>query len=684
VPPMLPATQSATFPGLRALADLFATEAATDAQRAQLVASDAAGQAALAKTTQARALISLFEARIVTELMTQWQSAAPSLGAKFVGVLSPLNQTYAGLLQGADAFGVPSGFVPFVYRPEDVSKGATNFEQMAAIAQAAVMNEAALEGQFLSNGRAYDAELSKLQNEFLAIASQYDAKLKEACGAAIDADSMTKDQVLTMCRTSGQGTLGVLQGQVDQAELALSVAQSRIVAQKAKLDIDRQALAAIMQLKEEQIAFTQANGQAIQAIDFENGVLNIEEKVIDIASRADLWNGGAPLGEAVAEGVLAAAKLGLDQAKEQLQLGGQIEAQQISEQESYGTGMANLQKEQIDIAEATVELSQNGLQVVQAQLAMQNSLANVGVMYDQRARQKDAALSDPTLDPSYRLLEDHQALMVMHARSAALVQLDLSAKALQYELNMSIAGIEGAVLSARNSTGMNALSSCLTSIYNASRVAYGTPQDYVTTVSVRQLLGIAGPRTDEVTGQVLSEGDQFRALLLRNQNFDGHGGVAIDFATDLQTGNKLWSSSVCEDRIATVQAQLVGDFLGDNQAQINLSVSGGAIMRACDNGSLTTWSLGGGDGSSGAGAIAVIGAGVNTFGDSPPNTSLFGQSVARATWHLTIPGGADAPSNADVDISHIDDVVLKVDHKAPPLRNAPITIDVSCLGNVGQ
>jgi hypothetical protein len=210
------------------------------------------------------------------------------------------------------------------------------------------------------------------------------------------------------------------------------------------------------------------------------------------------------------------------------------------------------------------------------------------------------------------------------------------------------------------------LASCLTSIFNASRVAYGTPQQYVTTVSVRQMLGIKGPRKDDVTGQTLSEGDQFRELLLRNENIDGSGGVGIKFATDLMPGNGLWAADVCNDRIVAAQAQLVGDFLGDNQAQVTLDVAGGAVMRSCATGTLEPWSLGAGSSSGGEDAHAVIQAGVNTFGDAPPNNSLFGQSVARASWKLIIPSALNAPENADVAFGHVDDVVLKFTHAALP------------------
>jgi hypothetical protein len=51
---------------------------------------------------------------------------------------------------------------------------------------------------------------------------------------------------------------------------------------------------------------------------------------------------------------------------------------------------------------------------------------------------------------------------------------------------------------------------------------------------------------------------------------------------------------------------------------------------------------------------------------------------------LLVPGGGDAPSNADVQVTHIDDVVLKFTHKALPRHSTPVAVDLSCLANVGR
>jgi len=380
---------------------------------------------------------------------------------------------------------------------------------------------------------------------------------------------------------------------------------------------------------------------------------------------------------------LGTAKAFLTQQRDQLQTAQTMEMQQAQADMAYVTAMAAIQKEEIDLAQAGVDIQQQVITILQAQLQLRDKLDEAKQIWEDRQRQLAVIAQDPTHDPSYRLLRDSLSVQVLSARAAAQQQLYLATSALQYELNTSIANAVGPAMNATNATNLGELQSCLLTIFNNARVAYGSPQDYITTVSVRKMLGISGTRTDAVTGQSLSEGEQFRQLLLANQNLDGQGGVGIKFSTDLQAGNGLWASDICDDRVATLQAQIVGNFQGDNEAQVDLSLAGGAVLRQCGSDTLTTWSLGStSDGKTDA--VAVIQAGVNTFGEAPANTSLFGQAVARANWTLIIPGGQVAPANADLDITQIDDVVLRFDHQALPRQSSPVSVDLSCLGNVGQ
>jgi len=331
------------------------------------------------------------------------------------------------------------------------------------------------------------------------------------------------------------------------------------------------------------------------------------------------------------------------------------------------------------LADIAVLNSTQVFALTSAQLRVRNLLREAKAVFEERTRHLAVTNQDPATDPTFRILRDQAALELLQARAEAQKQLYLAGQALAYEINQPISTIGGAVLKANNALRLQSLKACYTSIYHGWQQTFGNPQPYVTTVSVRKMLGITGPRTDTVSGEILSEGDQFRELLLRNENLDGKGGVGIVFATELQPGNGLWSSDVCSDRIESMQIQLVGDYLGDNQAQVNVGVSGDGELRACGSDALLPWSFGGA-GSLSSEGMAVVQAGVNTFGDAPANTSLYGQPVARASWRLVIPGRSDAPSNSDVDISKLDDIVLKISHHAIPQRSAAVSIDLSCLG----
>lgn len=676
---------SPTFPAARALATLFYVSGVIDGERARIDAAAASGsQPQLAAEAQQRAVLGFLEAMSLLGIAQQWGIVPDSVTSHLSGMLTPLDNGFAALVQGANAFGVPPSFVPFLYSAANAgSGGATNFEQMRTIAMNSVSAETNLETQFLADQRAYESNLTQLQQELANVRSQYDFQIQSICGVAFDPNAVTDPSAWKNCGANQQGSVGALLVQVQQAQAKVQADLSGLQAQKDKIQIDVSALAQTQQLAEQQVQFISSTGESLGELDFASGMLTAAEQSIQIAANSQVLNFGAPFAEATAALVIGAIQAGIAQDKQQLETAQSMEAVQVSAAESYVNGMAAIQKETIDLQQMGIAMTQDQLQVVFEQVQAANQVAQAKGLFAER-QQVLAAIASPTdllADPSYRLLTDQLGLQIVAARAQAQQQLFLAGSALQYEINQSL-NINGAVLNASNSTGLNALSSCLENIYNGSRIAYGTPQVYPTTVSIRKMLGISGPRTDAVTGATLSEADQFRELLLRNSNFDNSGGVGIPFSTDLQPDNGLWGADVCDDRIVDVQAQLVGDFLGDNEAQVNLSLTGTSVVRACDGpNDLVTWTFGT-NGSAGS-AFAVIGAGVNTFGTGAPNTSLFGQSVARASWRIVVPGPQEAPSNSDVDFTHIDDIVLKIDHQALPLRSSPVSIDTSCLAQIG-
>lgn len=670
------------YPAGRALADLLYTSSVIDGERARIDAANAGSDPKLATAAQTRALLGFLETAMLSEIVSSWGVSVPhGITVKFTGVLNPLDQGFSALVNGANAFGVPSGFVPFVYRPDDVSK--TNFEQMLGMAQPAISAEEISETTFVNNKRTYELNAKDLNAQLSSVRSQYDLRLKTICGASFDPDAITGPDDWNKCGAGNAGDVGAMLLDVEAALARVRAAQGRIEGAKEKIAIDTKALSDTQHVHEETLNFVSATGDQLSQLDIAEGVISAEEKFLDMAAQSSVGNFGAPAAMAGFASLLELEKAGLESEKQQLQTAQTMRFEAATAQIELINGMANIQKETIDVVQLGVDMQQDLIGVVQTEARVRSSVEEAKAIYDERARVLDLVDHDPSNDPSYRLLRDQEALTVLADRAEAQKQLYLVGQALQYEINQHIPAIDGAVLNAHNTASLKGLAACMSTIVNAQRIAFGIPQDYATTVSLRQMLGITGPRTDAVTGEVLSEGQQFRELLLRNANLDGQGGVGITFATDLMPKNGLWSSNVCNDRVSTMQAQLVGDFLGDNQAEVTLSLTGGAVMRQCGSDSVESWSFGA-IGASSSASVAVIQAGVNTFGDAPPNSSLAGQSVARASWKLAIPGASAAPTNSDIDLTHVDDVVLKIAHKALPQKTAPLSIDLSCLATIGK
>jgi len=125
-----------------------------------------------------------------------------------------------------------------------------------------------------------------------------------------------------------------------------------------------------------------------------------------------------------------------------------------------------------------------------------------------------------------------------------------------------------------------------------------------------------------------------------------------------------------------VKVKVIGDGQGDNQARVRLEQAGGSLMRSCEafrggNDDLVTeYQL--------SPRTVEVQAGVNTYPSSPPDTQLFGRSMANGEWLLAIPPGSATPQNGDLDLSRIDDIVLEVEHSAISLSDTPADFAPVC------
>jgi hypothetical protein len=665
-----------SYPAARALAELFHTLSTVDGERSRITATTSTtSSTATLKATQERAVIAYLEAATLGRIVQGWSGIPPSVTSRFSGLLNPMNRGFSTLVQGGSVLGVAEGFVPFVYRPEDAgSAGPTNFEQMLAIAQNQVAAESQAESTWLAAGRTFEQNNSLLQNELASVRGRYDQRLREICGPAFDPNSPASGW--EVCGHGEAGEIALRRVEVERAGESLKNHYRRAENKLAMIQISMENAARVLGKRAEEMQLIDNVGKTVNGLTLGTRIISEVQTGLLIASNAQLWNAGAPLALAVTAGVLGAVKVVLETAKDDLLLFEKLEVARISAEVEYLNAMSNAKRELIEQAQIAVEAQETALVLVQAKIAERNLMDQARSLMEERSRVMAVLGKNPANDPSYRLIRDKRALEVLAYRSSAQTQLLLAGRALEFELNMSLSGLDGAVLNANNAYALEQLTRCFKSIHDQRRLAFGSPQEYVTTVSLRKLLGILAPRVDSVTGEELSEGRQFREYLLRNQNLDGQGGVGLAFSTTLDPDNGLWSTDVCSDRVKSIEAQIVGDFLGDDEAQVNLQLQGTSLLRECDTDAIQSWSLGGGDSSS---AVAIIQAGVNDFGKATPNTSLFGQSVARATWRIVIPGASSAPGNQDVDLTKIEDVVLRITHSALARRTSGWNPDVSCL-----
>ncbi|HQP33675.1 MAG TPA: hypothetical protein PLI95_00785 [Polyangiaceae bacterium] len=683
-PPADNATQNASYPSARALLELVRTKALLDAERSRVSTSgNWSDPTSMARDAQQRAVMAFLESAVIAQVLEAWNGAPASVTVGLTGVLQPLDQAHAAMSQGANAFGVPGGYVPFVYRDSAVSKGATNFEQMASIAGESLTHYAKAETAFKESDRAFELNEQQLRAELQNTRTQYDTQIKTICGSAFDPDAVTGPESWAACGAQGAGQVGELVLEIERANASLHSAEGRIQGMKDKIAIDQNALVQSQQVHAETLQFLDRNGQALAALAIADATIRAEQKLVEVSAQSNIANFGAPIAMAAFDAVLEMMRGAIEAEKQRLQTAQSMRFEQASAQLDLINGMANIQKQTIDLVQLGIDIEQDSVAVLLAKLRARNAVEQAKMLWDTRQQSLDVITSqlNPTNDPAFRIVRDKLAVELLASRRTAQRQLFLAGRALEYEINQSLAAMGPAVLSASNEMRLSSLSSCLDLIHSNYLMAYGTPQEYSTTVSVRKMLGITGVRKDEVTDEELTEGAQFRQLLLRNENLDGKGGVGIAFPTNLQPDNGLWSSNVCLDRVVSVQAQIVGDFLGDNDARVQLVLDGGGVVRSCGEEKVETWSFGAESAPSSA-AIANIQAGVNTYGEAPANKSLFGCPVAAATWSVLVPGGSTEPANKDLDLTKIEDIVLKINHAAIPQKTSAITVDTSCLGGV--
>jgi hypothetical protein len=666
------------YPAFRALARLLFVLSSIEGELSSLAATNPTAQRSLLiHEAQERAVLTVLEASTLSALIGKWSMVPAGLGTELVGALTPLDRGFGTLLHGDMLFGVPEGEIPLAFDPARAQP--TNFEQMLLLRAApALEQQAASQLGFLGAGRDFEQTQDTLAAELEQVRARYEETIHAICGVAFDIDTALTDEDWQTCGKSGTGSVAEQLLQMELLKAQVASAYGRIEGIKERIEIEYNTHVASSAVRKKTLRFVSSAGEEREAMAETEGAIDAAQEALELASNSSLWNGFTGVALGVASGVLELTRTQLVMRREEL---AKLQSMRVVEEgleQAEIESAARTKTMLIDIAQIQLDMQQLNIQILQASVVATNLLDTARRAAVERARVLHRIKGSPAADPIYRTLMHDSLLQALSARREAQRWLYRSGRALEYEMNTPFGeGLSRAVLAANNQAEIGKLSACFLGIYGDYATEYGIPQEFKSTLSVRELLGVSGPREDEVTGQTLDEGQLFRGILLQNQNLDGQGGVGVEFSTNLEPGNELWSSGVCSDKIVAVRAKLVGDFLGDDEAELELTVAGGGVLRSCGDGQLVNWTIDSAD-------RAIVQAGVNSFGDAAPNTTLYGQAVARPNWRLFIPGPDEAPTNGDLDLERIDDIVLEVTHRALPGATEASSVSLACLGTIGS
>ena len=646
-------------------------------------------------------------------------AAAPDLHA-LGPALERLIKAYGALTLDSSPFGYPAAYVPLALGPQDIEQGRTNFEAVLALAADDLGVYEQIVTDAWQRAREYEEKSHTLESTLLQIDAEYDAKLRDLCGSLPGETT----PALATCGDAG-GRLAELRAAIDAAGLriqhaaqaaennvhSVAVEEERFGKEVAlALNLEAEIEAAqgrIFQVKdqygEQRSALGQAEAMAECSRVRENA--RAEESTLTASCNAEyaqkMFSGPSILGVSTPDiaGLVLATKecdakrtnlntstdnqcesllgqAGLQNAQDELQRSEDEEILTINAEVDQAIRTSDLESRRASSVALIKNLRAEGLllQIEQqeAELARGTAVTTLWSAYQEvaaLAQEKARAVGQLADDsPDNTLTRPHflqarleAARRVLPARERTTRRVYLALRALEYEVGQELPDLRDDLARARSAGDFTALLACLDSIAEDYRLEHGHGQTYITEVSLRADVFAMITDVPDVDGTPATPAEQFAALLQDPLHHLPDGSVALPFSLSAFE-HAVFSSLLCDDRVDSIEAKLVGDFLGDREAEIMLTRQGQAGVRRCDGADLPSWS---------AyvpytfdRAQVVIQAGVNEWGTAGPNAGYAAWPVHGEQWTLTIPPPEQSPANADLDLGHISDVVLRLHHRA--------------------
>lgn len=613
---------------------------------------------------------------------------------------------------GTNPLGFRPSFVPMLLSSAD-GAGATNFELVREHARPNVRMFEDREVRAIAALEKFETAQYQALDQYATVEEQYDSRLVSLCGP--DPFDPAKPDLETCGQHGGeiQSVLGVLETadlntsrameRMRAAETAIAVEEDRI----AEVILNAQELDATIAELQDGIWKVKQEERIARAVIRENAAKGecsrarkrADRQAVEIGlsntlqlTMLDATAGiaGAPMALfgltwAQLTHVYQEADTACAAAKEAAGLEGMESASHDREQDELvvvnqeidAAIRASSLAEKVLNSEAVVrtrraELHELSLAIEQTHLEARQAVQRVASIYNQagsiltRRERAKARLrtnpDNPYLNPSFLVLRNELGEGLSGLREEALRWMYRTGRALEFEINRDVPAIETRLYPARSSHELGEFETCLGNVYTRYLERFGAPQQHVVEISLReQVFGIVDEVFDPVTGDVVTKAEQFAAALADPALQLDDGTIGIRFALTLDRDGPL-GRLTCDARIEAMEVRMVGDYLGDGHAEVLVENAGRSSARRCDAAdlprpeSVNDYDLGT--------RRVVIQAGVNDWGDATPNRGFAGWPVAGEQWVVTVPTGADAPANEDLDPTELSDIVLRITHQA--------------------
>ncbi|MDP3278626.1 MAG: hypothetical protein Q8Q09_25780 [Deltaproteobacteria bacterium] len=621
------------------------------------------------------AVLLWIQVALLADLDARWRGGNPALPEviQLGSALESLDRSVRSLADDSNPLGVADNSVPLFSRPG--GETGTNFDLARAVAANTLMNALATDQRARTAVRQFDAAEDQVTSAQRDVRLRYRSELRALCGN--DYAPEGSDLVLDLDRCgSSAGNVRALVLAYRAALARLEGAQGALRSHQARIENQRFTMVTVRGIREDQIRFTRDSQEQIWWLQLGIETLNVATEVIRIASQASVANLGTPGFLAPVVGVLQGLASAGRLTQQRIQNAVEMNALVGSANETFVRDMAALKDLIIQRAQLEHQIVLDATDVARAMVDLGNAREQVVRLVADFNQETANASRRFVNDPAFRIERDVAAITARTDFSAARLRVYEAARALEYETNKRLPSVLDAIVGTQNAQQLERVFNCVTGGWDSWRRLVTTPNMYMREVSVRRdILGIVASRTDAETGEVISEGEQFRrALLAQPVSNEGRTWPAIRFATSLRRDSALFTSLVCNARITSLQARVVGDFLGDNQAILRLLADGAGSVRTCDSGASNTltneWKLR----PAGVLAPATLAAGVNDFGT--PEVSLLYYPVAQSSWVLAVP--TEEPENRDLDVRRIDDIVLRFNYSAIASGGGAASFSLTC------